>query len=67
VRLGSRDIDYGWIVVAAVSITETVTWGIIYYGFPVFLRPMERSGSAWPRSPRCRSGAGSIATAVADS
>ena len=41
-RLGSRDIDYGWIVVAAVSITETVTWGIIYYGFPVFLRPMER-------------------------
>jgi len=42
VRLGSRDIDYGWIIVAAVSITETVTWGIIYYGFPVFLRPMER-------------------------
>ena len=41
-RLGSRDIDYGWIIVAAVSITETVTWGIIYYGFPVFLRPMER-------------------------
>ena len=22
--------------------TETVTWGIIYYGFPVFLRPMEQ-------------------------
>lgn len=29
-------------IVAAVSITETVTWGIIYYGFPVFLRPMEQ-------------------------
>jgi MFS transporter len=42
VRLGSREIDYGWIVVAAVSVTETVTWGIIYYGFPVFLRPMEQ-------------------------
>jgi MFS family permease len=42
VRLGSRTIEYGWIIVAAVSITETVTWGIIYYGFPVFLRPMER-------------------------
>src|SRR5438094_9822017 len=42
VRLGSRHIYYGWIIVAAVSITETVTWGIIYYGFPVFLRPMER-------------------------
>jgi MFS family permease len=42
VRLGSRDIYYGWVIVAAVSVTETVTWGIIYYGFPVFLRPMEQ-------------------------
>ena len=41
-RLGSREIDYGWVIVAAVSVTETVTWGIIYYGFPVFLRPMEQ-------------------------
>jgi Major Facilitator Superfamily len=41
-RLGSRDIDYGWVIVAAVSVTETVTWGIVYYGFPVFLRPMEQ-------------------------
>jgi Major Facilitator Superfamily len=41
-RLGSRQIYYGWIIVAAVSVTETVTWGIIYYGFPVFLRPMEQ-------------------------
>jgi MFS family permease len=42
VRVGARRIPYGWVIVAAVSITETVTWGIIYYGFPVFLRPMER-------------------------
>jgi MFS family permease len=28
-------------VVAALCVTETVTWGIIYYGFPVMLRPME--------------------------
>lgn len=41
-RVGSRSIAYGWIIVTAVSITETVTWGIIYYGFPVFLRPMEQ-------------------------
>jgi MFS family permease len=34
-------IYYGWVVVAALCITETVTWGIIYYGYPVFLRPME--------------------------
>jgi MFS family permease len=30
------------VIVAALSVTETVTWGIIYYGFPVFLKPMEQ-------------------------
>jgi len=35
-------VYYGWIIVAALSATETVTWGIIYYGFPVFLGAMER-------------------------
>ncbi len=34
--------EYGWIIVAVLSITETVTWGIVYYGFPVMLRPMEQ-------------------------
>ncbi|HEY7542569.1 MAG TPA: MFS transporter [Methylomirabilota bacterium] len=34
-------VYYGWIVVASLSITETVSWGIVYYGFPVMLRPME--------------------------
>ncbi len=33
--------EYGWVIVVALSVTETVTWGIVYYGFPVFLRPME--------------------------
>ena len=41
-RLGSREIPYGWVIVAALSVTETVTWGVVYYGFPVFLRPMEQ-------------------------
>jgi MFS family permease len=36
-------IYYGWFVVAALCVTETVTWGIIYYGYPVFLRPMEEA------------------------
>jgi len=27
--------------VGGLSITETVSWGILYYGFPVMLRPME--------------------------
>lgn len=29
-------------IVGALSITETITWGIVYYGFAVFLTPMER-------------------------
>jgi MFS family permease len=29
------------VIVATLSVTETVTWGIVYYGFPVFLRAME--------------------------
>src|SRR5262245_36291127 len=35
------DLHYGWIIVAALSVTETITWGIVYYGFPVFLSSME--------------------------
>jgi MFS family permease len=29
-------------VVAVLCVTETVSWGIVYYGFPVMLRAMER-------------------------
>jgi len=32
----------GWAIVAALSVTETVSWGIIYYAFAVFLIPMQR-------------------------
>ncbi len=39
--MGLRRPYYGWIVVAALCVTETVSWGILYYGFPVLLRPME--------------------------
>jgi len=39
----STRVSYGWYVVATLCITETVTWGIVYYGFPVFLRPMEEA------------------------
>jgi MFS family permease len=34
-------VYYGWFVVAALCITEIVTCGIIYHGYPVVLRPME--------------------------
>jgi predicted MFS family arabinose efflux permease len=32
----------GWAIVGALSITETVSWGILYYAFAVFLVPMQR-------------------------
>ena len=31
-----------WGIVGALSITETVSWGILYYAFAVFLLPMQR-------------------------
>jgi MFS family permease len=32
----------GWGIVGALSITETVSWGILYYAFAAFLIPMQR-------------------------
>ncbi|HKX19240.1 MAG TPA: MFS transporter [bacterium] len=52
---------YGRAIVATLCVTETVSWGIIYYGFPVFLQPMEHDLSA---SRVAVAGALSIALAV---
>jgi MFS family permease len=40
--LRMRGLQYGWAIVAALAVTETISWGIIYYSFPVFLQAMER-------------------------
>ena len=29
-----------WAIAGALSVTETVSWGILYYAFAVFLVPM---------------------------
>ncbi len=34
-------IFYGWWIVAVLSVTEPVTWGILYYAFSVFIEPMQ--------------------------
>jgi sugar phosphate permease len=31
----------GWLIVAALAITEPVSWGVLYYAFSVFLKPMQ--------------------------
>jgi MFS family permease len=34
-------VYYGWVMLGAVSITEVVSWGILYYAFSVFVAPMQ--------------------------
>lgn len=34
-------IYYGWVMLLTVSITEVVSWGILYYAFAVFVAPMQ--------------------------
>ena len=52
----------GWIQVFALSVTETVSWGILYYAFAVFLVPM-RDDLGW--SAAQLTGAFSLALLVA--
>lgn len=40
---GVRRPGYRWLIVATLCVTETITWGIAYYGFAVFLPPMEQA------------------------
>jgi MFS family permease len=36
-----RGTYYGWTIVWTLAVTETVSWGILYYAFAVFLVPMQ--------------------------
>jgi MFS family permease len=53
---------YGWVIVGVLAITETVSWGILYYTFSVFITPMERE-LGWSRTETA--GAYSVALAAA--
>lgn len=50
---------YGWVLVATLGITETISWGILYYSFSVFLPAME-ADLGWSRGEM--SGAFALAT-----
>lgn len=39
---------YGWYIAIALAITETISYGVIYYAFTVFITPMEAS-LGWSR------------------
>jgi MFS family permease len=53
---------YGWVLVVALGITATVSYGILAYAFPVFIAPMEGE-LGWSRT--AVTGAFSVASLVA--
>lgn len=52
---------YGWVLVLALGVTETVSYGILQYAFPVFIAPM---GAELGWSTAAVTGALSLATLV---
>ena len=46
---GTRRIYHGWWILATLSLTETTSWGIVYYGFGVFL-PYVEAEFRWTRA-----------------
>lgn len=53
---------YGWSLTWALAITQTVGYGVLYYGFGVFIKPMEAE-FGWSRE--ATSGAFSLALLIA--
>jgi len=46
--VGVRRPYYGWVLVFTLGVTETISWGVLYYAFTVYLAPMERE-LGWSR------------------
>jgi MFS family permease len=44
-----RHMYYGWVLVLTLAVTETTSWGILYYAFTVFLTPMQEE-LGWSRA-----------------
>src|SRR5579885_1740447 len=40
-NLALTGVYYGWVMLVTVSCTEMISWGILYYGFTVFVKPMQ--------------------------
>ena len=36
-----KPLYYGWIIAATLAVTQTISWGILYYSFSVFLTSFE--------------------------
>src|SRR5918912_2574974 len=57
-----RVVYYGWLLVLTLGVTETISWGVLFYAFSVFLAPMERE-LGWSRG--AMTGAFSVALLLA--
>ena len=57
----SRTFYYGWVMLLALAFTQVTSWGILYYGFSVFLKPVS-SDLHWSRA--AMTGAFSLALAT---
>ena len=62
IHAARRPRYYGWTIIWTLAVTETVTWGILFYAFSVFLVPMQQE-LGW--SPPQITGAYSLALLVA--
>ena len=36
-----KRVYYGWVLILTLGVTETISWGVLYYAFTVYLAPME--------------------------
>ena len=61
VRWPAGPLYYGWVIAGTLAVTETISWGVLYYAFSVFLVPMQRE-LGW--SPAVLAGAFSLALLV---
>src|ERR1700745_4339955 len=43
-----KRVYYGWVLVLTLGMTETISWGVLYYAFTVYLAPME-ADLGWSR------------------
>lgn len=48
-RGAGRGVYYGWAILLTLAVTETTSWGILYYAFAVFLTPMSHD-LGWSRA-----------------
>ena len=44
-----RGVYYGWVIAGTLAVTETTSWGVLYYAFAVFLVPMQEQ-LGWSRT-----------------